>query len=79
MRVAQREQLGDILDRGPVACGLDSGLWTSPRIARVIGEECGVYYHPCRVPARADAGAQDRWHRHTYPNLKKKPSRKTGR
>jgi len=34
---------------------------------------------PRRVLARADAAAQDRWHRRTYPNLKKKPVRKTGR
>src|SRR4051794_10190641 len=26
----QRQQLGDILDSGPVAYGLDSGIWTSP-------------------------------------------------
>ena len=34
---------------------------------------------PRRVLARADVGEQDRWHRHTYPNLKKKPTGKTGR
>ena len=28
---------------------------------------------------RADAAAQDRWHRHIYPELKKKPKRGTGR
>jgi transposase len=31
---------------------------------------------PRRVLARADAAAQDRWHRRTYPNLKKKPKAK---
>ena len=30
---AQRQQLGDILDSGPVAYGLDNGVWTSPMIA----------------------------------------------
>ena len=96
LTAAQREQLGDILDSGPVAYGLDSGLWTSPMIAWVIEEEFGVRYHPGhvrkllhglgfsvqrprRVLARADADKQDRWQRHTYPNLKKKPARKTGR
>jgi len=96
LTAAQREQLGDILDSGPVAYGLDSGLWTSPMIAWVIEEEFSVRYHPGhvrkllhglrfsvqrprRVLARADAGAQDRWQRRTYPNLKKKPRRKTGR
>ena len=34
---------------------------------------------PRRVLARADAVAQDRWHRRTYPNLKKKPKHKAGR
>jgi transposase len=91
----QRQQLGDILDSGPVAYGLDTGIWTSPMIGWVIEEEFGVAYHPGhvrkllhelgfsqqrprRVLARADAAAQDRWHRRTYPNLKKKPARKAG-
>ena len=92
----QQQQLVDILDSGPVAYGLDSGIWTSPMIAWVIEEEFGVQYHPGhvrkllhawgfsvqrprRVLARADAVAQDRWHRRTYPALKKKPTRDTGR
>lgn len=91
----QRTQLGDILDGGPVAYGLDTGIWTSPMLAWVIEEEFNVTYHPGhvrkllhtmgfsiqrprRILARADAAAQDRWHRRTYPNLKKKPARKTG-
>jgi transposase len=91
----QRQQLGDILDSGPVAYGLDRGIWTSPRIAWVIEEEFGVQYHPGhvrkllralgfsvqrprRVLARADAAAQDRWHRRIYPKLKRKPGRETG-
>ena len=32
---------------------------------------------PRRVLARASAEEQDRWHRHTFPNLKKKPTAKT--
>ena len=92
----QQQQLGDILDSGPVAYGLDSGIWTSPMIAWVIEEEFSVQYHPGhvrkllhawgfsvqrprRVLARADAEAQDQWHRRTYPALKKKPTRGTGR
>ena len=91
----QQQQLGDILDSGPVAYGVDSGIWTSPMIAWVIETEFGVQYHPGhvrkllrswgfsvqrprRVLARADAAAQDRWHRHIYPALKKKPARDTG-
>jgi transposase len=92
----QQQELGDILDSGPVAYGLDSGIWTSPMIAWLIEEEFGVQYHPGhvrkllhgwgfsvqrprRVLARADAAAQDRWHRRVYPSLKKKPDRDTGR
>jgi transposase len=90
----QREKLGDILDSGPVAYGLDAGVWTSPMIAWVIEQEFDIHYHPGhvrkllhglnfsiqrprRILARADAAAQDRWHRHTYPNLKKNPKRNT--
>lgn len=96
LSAAQRQQLGDILDSGPVAYGLDCGVWTSPMIAWLIEEEFGVAYHPGhvrkllhrlgfsvqrprRVLARADADAQLRWRRRTYPNLKKKPKRSGGR
>ena len=34
---------------------------------------------PRRVLARADPAAQDRWHRRTFPNLKKKPEGKASR
>ena len=94
LSAAQREQLSDILDSGPVAYGLDTGIWTSPMIAWVIAQEYGVQYHPGhvrrllhalnfsvqrprRVLARADAVAQDRWHRHPDPNLKNNPKRRT--
>jgi transposase len=46
---AQQEQLRDILDSGPVAYGLETGIWTSPVIRRVIGREFGVDYHPGHV------------------------------
>jgi len=45
----QREQLVDIIDSGPVAYGLNSGIWISPMLARVIEEELGVHYHPGHV------------------------------
>lgn len=45
----QREQLQDILDSGPVAYGLETGIWTSPVIRRVIAEEFSVDYHPGHV------------------------------
>jgi len=92
----ERRQLGDILDSGPAAYGLDTGIWTSPMISWVIEEEFGIEYHPGhvrkilheigfsvqrpkRVLARADAAERDRWQRYTYPNIKKKRARKTGR
>ena len=34
---AQRITLADIIDSGPVAYGLDTGVWTSPMIARLRG------------------------------------------
>ena len=41
-----REHLADILDSGPVAHGLNPGVWTSPLIAQIIAEEFEVSYHP---------------------------------
>jgi len=46
---AQRERLGDILDSGPVAHGLNTGVWTSPVIAQIIAEEFDVNYPPGHV------------------------------
>ena len=96
LTVPQTIALSDIIESGPVAYGLDSGVWTSPMIARVIQEEFGVTYHPGhvrkllhqigfsvqrprRVLVRADPAEQDRWHRRTFPNLKKKPRGRTAR
>jgi transposase len=45
----QREQLADILDSGPVAYGLDTGIWTSPLVAQVIRDEFERSYHPGHV------------------------------
>jgi transposase len=45
----QQQQLGDILDSGPAAYGLDSGIWTSPMITWVIEEEFDIHYHPGHV------------------------------
>ncbi len=49
LKPAQREQLQDILDSGPVAYGLETGIWTSPVISRVIADEFDVDYHPGHV------------------------------
>lgn len=45
----QREKLCDILDSGPVAYGLETGIWTSPLVTQVIREEFGQDYHPGHV------------------------------
>jgi transposase len=44
-----RQRLFDIVDSGPVAYGLQTGVWTSPIIAEVINEEFDVSYHPGHV------------------------------
>ncbi len=49
LNVIQLSGLYDIIESGPVAYGLDTGVWTSPKIAHVIAEEFGVKYHPGHV------------------------------
>lgn len=44
-----RQRLCDILDSGPVAYGLETGIWTSPLIGQILQEEFGVAYHPGHV------------------------------
>jgi transposase len=44
-----REHLADLLDSGPVAYGLETGIWTSALVARVIREEFDRAYHPGHV------------------------------
>ena len=45
----QQQQFHDIVESGPVAYGLNTGVWTSPILAQVIQEEFGVDYHPGHV------------------------------
>src|SRR4051812_10133952 len=45
----QQQQLGDILDSGPVAYGLDSGIWTSPVIAWLREGNFVIHYPPGHV------------------------------
>lgn len=45
----ERERLCDILDSGPVAYGLETGIWTSPLVRQVIAEEFGRRYHAGHV------------------------------
>ena len=44
-----RDRLADIVESGPVAYGLQTGVWTSPIIAGLIEEEFAVRYHPGHV------------------------------
>lgn len=44
---AQREELGRLIDKGPVEAGFDMGVWTSAMIQEVIQREFGVLY-ACR-------------------------------
>jgi transposase len=43
------EKLADILESGPVAYGLNTGVWTSIIITSVIEDEFKVQYHPGHV------------------------------
>src|SRR5215831_790592 len=45
----QRQALRDILDSGPVAYGLETGIWTSPLVSQIIREEFQQEYHPGHV------------------------------
>jgi transposase len=45
----QLMQLADIIESGPVAYGLISGIWTSRSIREVIKQKFGVRYHDAHV------------------------------
>ena len=45
----QRQLFHDIVESGPVAHGLNTGVWTSPILADVLQAEFGVHYHPGHV------------------------------
>jgi transposase len=49
LKPTQREELADIIESGPVAYGLNTGIWTSPLIAQIIAQEFDVNYHPGHV------------------------------
>ena len=44
-----QERLCNLLDSGPVAYGLETGIWTSPLVRQVIEEEFGQRYHAGHV------------------------------
>jgi len=49
LNAEQLEILCDIVDSGPVAYGLETGIWTAPTIQSVIEREFGVRYNPSHV------------------------------
>lgn len=46
---AMLDILQDIVESGPVAYGLDTGIWNSNIIAKIIDVEFGIQYHPGHV------------------------------
>jgi transposase len=58
-------RLSGLLERGPVAHGFDTPVWTSERIAGLIWRRFGVHYsrdHVHRLLPRLGW----RWHKHTW-------------
>lgn len=47
---AQQAELSDIIERGPIAAGYRSGVWTGPMIGDLIEQRFGVRYHNHHVP-----------------------------
>ena len=45
----QKIILCDIVDSGPIAYGMISGIWTAKIISSVIADEFNVEYHPGHV------------------------------
>lgn len=41
----EKEKLYDIVESGPVAYGLHTGVWTCPILAQIIDQEFGIQYH----------------------------------
>jgi transposase len=45
----QKVLICDIIDSGPIAYGLVTGVWTSPLISEIIDWEFNIKYHPGHV------------------------------
>ena len=46
---SQKRKLLRLLERGPLAAGYTTQLWTLPRISRLIEKHFGIRYHPGHV------------------------------
>jgi transposase len=47
---AQRSELAELVEAGPLAVGYPSGVWTGPMIGDLIESRFGVHYHRHHVP-----------------------------
>ena len=45
----QMEELANIIESGPEASGIDTGVWTSPIIADLVRRRFGIKYHPSQI------------------------------
>ncbi len=45
----QMEELAGIIEAGPEAIGLDTGVWTSPIISDLVRRRFGIKYHPSQI------------------------------
>ena len=45
----QMNELADIIETGPEAADLDTGVWTSPIIAELVKRRFGIKYHPSQI------------------------------
>ena len=50
LSTAQQRELVALVEGGPQAAGYDTGVWTGPMIADLIGDKFAVRYHSHTVP-----------------------------
>lgn len=50
LSLSQRQQLESLLEKGAVAYGFKTEIWTGKRIAQVIRKKFGVRYHHKSIP-----------------------------
>jgi transposase len=46
----QRDEVGRLVEAGPVAAGFSSGVWTGALVGEWIEKRFGVRYHPQHIP-----------------------------
>ena len=50
LNAKQEEELGEIIDAGPVEAGYSVGIWTGPMVGDLILKRFGVRYHNHHIP-----------------------------